>query len=79
MIVIGGADTDLNYLDTTEVYKDNLWRTVYGKLPAIAGLKATTVNNRPLAFGEIYHAWIIFSFVDFQVEWITPMVSEIIS
>jgi len=56
LIVIGGADADFNYLETTEIYKDNLWRTVYGKLPAISGLKATTVNNRPLVFVKIYHA-----------------------
>ena len=53
-MVTGGFDG--SYLDTTEIYKDNDWRTVAGKLPFVMGyMKATTINNRVLIFGNYYH------------------------
>ena len=51
-MVVGGFGTQL--LDTTEVYQDNAWRTVSGKLPrAMAYMAVTTINNKILLFGKI--------------------------
>ena len=50
-MVTGGYDGFR--LDTTEVYKDSVWRIVAGKLPvAIWNLSATTISNRVLLFGK---------------------------
>ena len=54
------------HLDSTEVFQDNEWRTVTGKLPAavnkppaqpgfLPGLRAVTVSNRILLFGNTPH------------------------
>ena len=52
-MVTGGFDG--SYLDTTEIYKDNDWRTVAGKLPFVMGyMRATTLSNRVLLFGNNY-------------------------
>ena len=51
-MVVGGFGTQL--LDTTEVYQDNAWRTVSGKLPrAMVNMEVTTINNKILLFGKI--------------------------
>ena len=50
--------------DTTEVYQDNEWRTVSGKLPrAIYAMEAVAINDKILLFG-IYHfiCGLIFTF-----------------
>ena len=48
-MVTGGYGS--GYLDTTEVYSANVWRTV-GKLPvAMTHVRAATVNNRVVLFG----------------------------
>ena len=40
--------------DTTEVYRDNEWRTVSGKLPhAMTQVRVTTLNDKILLFGKI--------------------------
>ena len=50
-MVTGGYGS--GYLDTTEVYSANVWRTV-GKLPvAMTHVRAATVNNRVVLFGII--------------------------
>ena len=62
-MVTGGCDLSggcekSHHLDTTEVYEDNVWKTVAGKLPVgTSGLRAITINNRVLLFGMImnYH------------------------
>ena len=39
--------------DSTEVFSDNVWRTVVAKLPAQTnGLRIATINNRVLSFGN---------------------------
>ena len=40
------------YLDSTEIYDDNDWKTVTGKLPSpMYHLRATTFENRVYIFG----------------------------
>ena len=40
-------------LDTTEIYSDNVWRTVAGKLPvALYYSRAIDISNRVLLFGK---------------------------
>ena len=60
-MVTGGLrylDTDIDtvhvskYLDSTEIYDDNDWKTVTGKLPSpMYDLRATTLENRVYIFG----------------------------
>ena len=51
-MVAGGYSGSWPGLDTTEVYKDNEWRTVSGKLPrALIGMVATTINDKIILFG----------------------------
>ena len=40
--------------DSTEIFNENTWRTVAGKLPlgAISNLRLATINNRVLTFGN---------------------------
>ena len=60
-MVTGGLDGSSPYLDSTELYQDNVWRTVAGKLPVpLASLRATTINNRVLVFGNNYQSMCIF-------------------
>ena len=43
---------DSKYLDSTEIYDDNVWKTVTGKLPSpMYDLRATTLENRVYIFG----------------------------
>ena len=52
LIVTGGYDGS-NYLDTTEIYQDSVWRTVSGRLPVpMARMRVATVSNRILLFGR---------------------------
>ena len=44
----GGA-----FFDSTEIFSDNVWRTVAAKLPtSMSTLGVATINNRVLAFGN---------------------------
>ena len=53
-MVVGGDDGS-TLLDTTEVYQDNEWRTVSGKLPRkLFGMGVATINDKIILFG-IYH------------------------
>ena len=61
-MVVGGH-TGSFYLDTTEVYQDNEWRIVSGKLPfAVAALRAQKINDKIILFG-IYHFMIGLFFI----------------
>ena len=41
------------YLDSTEIFSDNVWKTVTSKLPApMYNLGVATIKNRVLAFGN---------------------------
>jgi len=53
IMVIGGyAESWKNPLDSTEIFTDNVWRTVAAKLPApMWRLRVATINNRVLSFG----------------------------
>ena len=52
--MVAGGYTGSAGLDTTEVYQDNEWRTVSGKLPrAMSSMEAATFNNKILLFGKI--------------------------
>ena len=50
-MVTGGYDGS-NRIDTTEVFQDNVWRTVSGKRTVpTSGLRTATVDNRVFSFG----------------------------
>ena len=54
-MVAGGGESESDLLDTTEVYQDNEWRIVSGKLPrAMHYMAVTTINDKIILFG-IYH------------------------
>ena len=61
-------------LDSTEIFSDNVWRTVAGTLPAggLYDLRMATINNKVLIFGihflsnKIYEG--LFLKVDREVE-----------
>ena len=55
LMVTGGYNqfTDPHYLDTTEIYSDDVWRIVAAKLPVgISSLRAVTIDQRVLLFGK---------------------------
>ena len=53
-MVIGGYNSANNPLDSTEIYADNVWKTVAGKLPdAMCCMAATNFENKVLSFGII--------------------------
>ena len=50
-MVVGGTE-GFTRLDTTEVYQDNEWRTVSGKLPrTLFGMAVATINDQIILFG----------------------------
>ena len=54
-MVTGGYD-GFSPLDSTEIFSDNVWRTVASKLPTgfgIWGLSVATINNRVLCYGNL--------------------------
>ena len=55
-MVTGGIDSntgDKNYLDSTEIYRNDVWTTVAGKLYAkLWGVRAANLNNNVLLFGK---------------------------
>ena len=52
LMVTGGVSRS-GHLDTTEIFSDNVWRTVAAKLPApMYNLRVATINNRVLLFGR---------------------------
>ena len=62
--MVAGGFADGSRLDTTEVYRDNEWRTVSGLLPRlISATKAAAINDKIILFG-IYHfiCGLIFTF-----------------
>ena len=66
-MVTGGYTGSNILLDSTEVYQDNEWRTVAGKMPMpLASLRATTINNRVLVFGNNYQS-IAFIFLNLKI------------
>ena len=51
LMVTGGVSRS-GHLDTTEIFSDNVWRTVAAELPVgISSLRMATVDNRVLLFG----------------------------
>ena len=53
LIVTGGSRGLNEHLDSTEIFKDNVWRTGAGKLPApMFYMRATVISNRVLLFGK---------------------------
>ena len=53
--MVTGGHNGLRPIDSkdTEIFSDNVWRTVTAKLPTpIYGLRMATINNRVLAFGN---------------------------
>ena len=52
MVAGGIAANGFTTLDSTEVYQDNDWRTVSGKLPrAIYDMEAAVINDKIILFG----------------------------
>ena len=56
LLVTGGKKGDgLSYLDSTEVFSDNVWRTLTAKLPVpMDNMEVATINNRVLLFGNSF-------------------------
>ena len=56
LLVTGGKKGDgLSYLDSTEVFSDNVWRTLTAKLPVpMDRMKVAPINNRVLLFGNSF-------------------------
>ena len=53
MIAHGGTGQTFRQTDNTEVFSDNVWRTVVAKLPfATSGVRIASINNRVLSFGN---------------------------
>ena len=54
LIVTGGSGKSTSgFLDSTEIFSDNVWRTVAAKLPALmSDMRVATINNRVLSFGD---------------------------
>ena len=53
LLVTGGYDYGSGYLDSTEIFSDNVWKTLTAKLPAPMGsMRTASINNRVLAFGN---------------------------
>ena len=51
--MVAGGFSGSTRLDTTEIYQDNEWRTVSGKLPhAVDYSQALTFNDKILLFGK---------------------------
>ena len=51
--MVTGGYFDSGDLDSTEIFSDNVWKTVAGKLfIPMYGLKAVTISNRVLIFGN---------------------------
>ena len=50
-MVTGGYDGS-SHFDSTEIFSDNVWRTVAAKLPHPMYMTVATINNRVLAFGK---------------------------
>ena len=52
-LMVTGGGYGRGYLDSTEIFNDDVWRMVTAKLPApMLNLRVTTINNRVLAFGN---------------------------
>ena len=55
-LMITGGSKGGRYLDSTEIFSENIWRTVDAKLSAPkTGLRIATINKRVLAFGTEIH------------------------
>ena len=55
-MVTGGWSSGIRH-DSTEIFSDNVWRTVAGKLPGggVSALRIATINNQVLSFGKIHN------------------------
>ena len=52
ILVTGGGDGTV-LLDSTEIFSDNVWRTVAGTLPQpMYRARAASIDNRVLLFGK---------------------------
>ena len=69
-MVTGGIDSntgDKNYLDSTEIYRNDVWTTVAGKLYAkLWGVRAANLNNNVLLFGKPISSSILKKLFDFD-------------
>ena len=54
ILVTGGYDGS-SFLDSTEIFSDNVWRTLTAKLPVpMDRMKVAPINNRVLLFGNSF-------------------------
>ena len=69
-MVTGGIDSntgDKNYLDSTEIYRNDVWTTVADKLYAkLWGVRAANLNNNVLLFGKPISSSILKKLFDFD-------------
>ena len=53
--MVTGGWTGSSYTDSTEIFSDNVWRTVAAKLPVpMDNMKVATINNRVQLFGNSF-------------------------
>ena len=54
ILVTGGYDGS-SFLDSTEIFSDNVWRTLTAKLPTpMDKMAVATINNRVVLFGNSF-------------------------
>ena len=76
-MVAGGYSGSWPGLDTTEVYKDNEWRTVSGKLPrAMQGMEAAAIYHKILLFGIYHHFMSVLFFISKNFRWMGWCLSQ---
>ena len=55
MVTAGHSGTSGLMRDSTEIFSDNVWRTITGKLPTKTNaIVAINIHNRVLLFGRLY-------------------------
>ena len=55
ILLVTGGNIGSSYLDSTEIFSNNVWRTLTAKLPTpMDKMAVATINNRVLLFGNSF-------------------------
>ena len=78
--IISNTNSKFKPLDTTEIFSNNVWKTVAGRLPSsIWSQKVATINNRVLCFGNskfVMISWWKMPVRTFSYTWVWKLVSR---
>ena len=56
ILLVTGGKIGSSLLDSTEIFSDNVWRTLTAKLPVpMDNMEVATINNRVLLFGNLFY------------------------